>query len=484
MRVSIKKNFGYNLIYTILNIIIPLITAPYTSRVLGAANIGIYSYTYSIISTVIMFGVLGTATYGQKEIASLKNDDKVRTCVFWEIFVLRVGMSLVVILLFVPYLMNSSYFVYFLLQTPFLLSAMLDVSWYFQGVERFKNIAVRNIFVRIIGVVLLLLLVKTQDHLWIYLLIIGMSQLLGNLSMWPYLKLEVGAFHIRKSHMKYHFKETLVYFIPSVAHQIYAVLDKTMLGILVGSDYENGYYEQAQKIINMVVSIFTAYTVVMRSRMSVLFAEHKKQEIGKMMNKSSNFIAMMVFPMMFGLAATAKGIVPWFFGAGYDHVVILLIVLCPVFFFMGYSHMIGSHLLTPSGRQGKSNIAQCIAAGINVVLNAVLIPRFFAVGAAIASVISEMVIFVLYFWFVRDEYTVQQAWQSGWKKLVSAVVMLVILLPICDQMSYSILSSLIEVCIGTIVYGVVLLLLRDEFTCDNVVRIIENVKNKWNNESL
>lgn len=151
--------------------------------------------------------------------------------------------------------------------------------------------------------------------------------MLGNVSMWPYLRGNLCGVKLSVKGVTHHFKEVLIYFIPSVTYQIYAVLDKAMLGWLVGSEYENGYYEQAHKIINMVVNIISAYTIVMRSRMSVLFAKNAREEIHNKMVTSYNFIAFLVFPMTFGLAAVASGMVPWFLVM----VMIKLLIYCICF---------------------------------------------------------------------------------------------------------------------------------------------------------
>lgn len=114
-----KVNFIYNLIYNIINIIVPLVTAPYTSRVLGAANIGIYSYTYSIVSSMILFGALGTATYGQREIAAAGDDIEKRSRLFWEIWILKAIATIVIFIFFLPYAITTKYCLYYLLQIPF-----------------------------------------------------------------------------------------------------------------------------------------------------------------------------------------------------------------------------------------------------------------------------------------------------------------------------------------------------------------------------
>lgn len=449
--------------YNILNIIVPLITAPYTARVLGADKIGIYSRTYAIVSMAVMIGALGTATYGQKEIASARENIQKRTNLFYEIVAIKGIFTAIVTIIFLLGTFNSVDQEYYVIQVPFLIAAIFDISWFFQGIEKFKYIAVRNMCVRIAGVILLLLFVKEPTDLWKYLLIIGGSQLLGNLSMWPHLKGNIGKFHIRREKILVHIHGLWVYFIPSIAYQIYAVLDKAMLGWIVGSNYENGFYEQAHKIINMSVSVITAYTVVMRSRMSFLYAENNKSAIKENISKSSNVIALLVFPMSAGLFALSKGIVPWFFGNGYEKVATILCVFSPIFIFMGYSHMIGTHLLTPSGRQRKSNIGQCVAAGVNILLNAVLIPRFNSIGAAIASVCSEICILVIYFYIVRNEISIKNLFLDAYKKIIASVIMFIILYNVSSMFEVGIISSIVEIFIGIVIYVIALILLKDAF---------------------
>ena len=82
---SVTRNYIYNLIYQILILILPLISTPYISRVLGAENIGIYSYTISIITYFILFGSLGITLYAQREIAYVQDDKEKRSKIFWEI---------------------------------------------------------------------------------------------------------------------------------------------------------------------------------------------------------------------------------------------------------------------------------------------------------------------------------------------------------------------------------------------------------------
>ncbi len=70
---NVRKNYVYRLLYEILILITPFITTPYISRVLGADGVGIYSYTSSIMAYFTMFAALGTAAYGAREIAQLRD---------------------------------------------------------------------------------------------------------------------------------------------------------------------------------------------------------------------------------------------------------------------------------------------------------------------------------------------------------------------------------------------------------------------------
>ena len=224
-----------------------------------------------------------------------------------------------------------------------------------------------------------------------------------------------------------------------------------------------------------VVNVISAYTVVMRSRMSALFAQKRNEEIQEKMAVSYNVIAFLVFPMTFGIAAIAAGMVPWFFGDGYDAVIGLLYIFCPIFIFMGYSRMIGTHILTPSGRQQYSNYAQIIAAVVNITLNSLLIPRFFAKGAAVASVTAELVLVLVYYYMVRKEILLKQVIEMGWKKAIAAGIMFVFVFTIGKNFSISIFYTFVEILIGAIVYVIVLVVLRDAFVCKYIDKTFHKI---------
>ena len=163
---SVKKNYIYNLIYQILVMIIPLITTPYLSRVLGAENIGIYSYTLSITTYFILFGSLGVAMYGQREIAYVQDNKDKRSKTFYEIFIMRIiTLFISLIIFYITFCIKGEYNVYYKILILEIIANAIDISWYFQGVEEFKKTVIRNTIVKLISVVCIFVLVKTPHTL-------------------------------------------------------------------------------------------------------------------------------------------------------------------------------------------------------------------------------------------------------------------------------------------------------------------------------
>lgn len=104
VQTSIKKNYIYNTIYQVLSLITPLITAPYISRVLGSNGVGIYSYTNSIVTYFTLFAALGTASYGQREIAMHRDDPETSSKLFWEIEILSLTTTAVSLIVWIAWI--------------------------------------------------------------------------------------------------------------------------------------------------------------------------------------------------------------------------------------------------------------------------------------------------------------------------------------------------------------------------------------------
>ncbi len=479
-RDSVKKNYLYNLMFQVVNILLPLITTPYISRTLGVGNIGIYSYTYSYVSTFVMVGSLGVGTYGQREIASVNDYEKQYSKKFWEIFIVKMISLIISLAFFIVFsLVYKEYKFYCLIQAPYFIAAILDISWFFQGIEKFKFVAIRSIIVKVVSLIMMLALVKNPDDLYLYILLLCFSQVLGNSTMWISLKKFIQKPDIHISSIKEHVRPTFIYFIPTVAYQIHSVLDKAMLGMIQNNNAENGYYEQANKLVNMATMVISSYNVVMRSRMTTLFAKKNMKDFKIAFNNSVSFISMFVFPMSFGMAGVAANLVPWFFGEGYEKVIILLVVFCPLFILRGLRSCIGSNIITPTKQQSKGNKVQGISAVTNIAMNSVLIYLYASVGATIASVVAEAILLVGYLYYTKEYTSFRMIAEYSYKYLIASLVMFLPIFVFARNWPATMINTGTIVLIGVTVYFSVLLVLKDKYFLNKIERISNRMKMKF-----
>ncbi len=478
---SVKKNFVFNIFYQILTLITPLITAPYISRVLGSEGVGIYSFTNSVVTYFTLFAALGTASYGQREIAMHRNSLEESSKIFWEIEFLSIITTIVTICAWLTWiLLSKQYTIYYIILTMNVVAVAFDISWYYAGFEKFQYIVIRNSIVKLVGIASIFLFIKNKNDILIYIGIMSATAALGNISMWTYLPRMLVKVDFKDLHpIRNHLKQTSAYFIPTIATSVYTVLDKTMIGIITNSESQNGYYEQATKIIRMAESVLFSLNTVMSARQAFLFSEGKLDEIKDKIIKSFECLFAIAIPLMFGLIAIANNFVSWFFGNGYEPVAKIICLMSPLPFVICISNILGSQYLTPSGQRVRSTKGIMLGALTNLVLNSVLIPIYGAIGATIASVLAEFVISFIYVRMSKGFITWKQLGCISERKTVAAIVMFVIIYTIGKKDSNSFICTLIQVVIGIVVYAGTLFILQDRIIFE-VEKIVKGkIKKKW-----
>ena len=476
---SVRLNFVMSMAYQVLVVILPMITAPYVARVLGADKSGIYSFTASYQTYFSMFAALGTVSYGSREIARNRKDRPLRSKLFWEIELMTVLTSTISIIAFIAFIASRDrYQIYYIPQIMAILAVMFDISWFFTGIEEFRYIVTKNAVFKLLGAVMIFALVHKPEDLLIYIIILSASTMLGNMSMWIHMPRFLDPVDFRTLKIRRHLKETLVYFIPSVATSIYTVLDKTLIGEITRNEAENGNYDKVVQIINIMKALtFTALNSVLGARISFLFAEKKYDEIRRRIETSINYILFMGLAIGFGLAGVAPRFIPWFLGPGYDRSVMMLIMMSPIVVIIGVSNCLGSQYYTPSGKRAQS--ARFIIAGsvVNLILNLILIPRFWGYGAIAASLIAELTITILYITFAGESFHPVVLLRDGWKKLIAAALMFAAVRLIDPYFNSNFIALVCEVCLGGAIYIAVQFILRDTFMTgfcmDTVKRVLK-----------
>lgn len=472
------SNYLYNLVYQILCIIAPLATSPYIARVLGAEGVGTYSYTSTMALTFSLFAALGANNYGQREIAMRQNDRKARSQIFWELFGLRFVISALVSGVYVAFCFSYKEYTAYLLQSVFIvLAIMFDVSWLYMGMEDFKIITTNNIMIKLLTIACVFLFVREPGDVGVYILINALSSVISAAYFLLFLPRYVERVPLRELKPLRHLPGVIQFFIPIIAVQIYSQIDKLMLGAMGANIAENGYYEQARKLTNLVVVMTTALNAVLLPRLSSLFGQDDQKQMVKTYQETFRLTLTILLPIATGLFMISDEFVLWFLGAEFAKTAVLLKWSCALIVLMTVGSFVGVQYLSPTGQQNKMSAIYIAAAVVNVILNLIMIPKLLSVGAIIASVIAEVISCGAQIWLLkRSEYNFKML-QGAWKYILGAGVMAAVLwlLDSATALAGAVLT-VSQVALGAAVYFVMLLLTREE----GILAVLSGVRKKFN----
>lgn len=391
---NLSKNLVYNIIYQVLLYIIPFILTPYLSRTLGATQIGEYSYTYSIVYYFMLFTLLGINNYGVRKISKAKREKDALGEAFSSIYGLQLFLGLISLIVYtlVSVVLLSTHHTILLIHNLFLISAVVDINWFFFGIEKFDITVTRNAIIKVLSTLLIFMLVKSPDSILIYTIIMAGSTLLSQSYLVAILHKYINFYplDISKS-IKHHFIKCLVLFIPVIAYSIYRVMDKTMIGGIV-STTELGYYENAEKIINIPIGILTAIGTVMLPFMS----KQAKKDQSTMGDEKNDILYRMfqvcfliMIPMAFMLFVIAKDFTSIYFGPGFEKSGDILMLLSSTIIFATVANIIRTNYLIPNEKDKIYVASTIVGAVVNLILNLVLIKSLGAIGACIGTIAAE-----------------------------------------------------------------------------------------------
>ncbi|WP_426355789.1 flippase [Latilactobacillus sakei] len=449
---KIIKNYLYNVFYQVFVLLVPLITMPYIARVLGPTGVGINSFTNSNTQYFILIGSIGVSLYGNRQIAYYRDDKAKTSQIFWEVFLMRMITILVALAAFFIFLgIEKSYHQAYLMQAILIVAAAFDISWFFMGFENFKVTVLRNIIVKLISLACIFIFVRSKGDLTLYIAVLSISQLIGNITLFPYLKQYINLPNWRELKIWRHFKPSLVLFVPQIATQVYLILNKTMVGKMVSVEAA-GFYDNSDKIVKMVLAIVTATGTVMLPRVANTFAKGDHEQVKKYLYQSFDFVSAVSIPMMFGIAAIAPKFATMFFGQAFDAVGPLMMVESLVILFIAWSNVLGIQYLLPTGHNKEFTMSVTIGAVVNIILNVPLIMWLGTEGAMISTVISEFSVTLYQFYIVRRELDLLQMMQDTWKYLLSGLIMFITVLTMNIRLPFSMVQLVIQALIGVIIY--------------------------------
>lgn len=474
---SIAKNYLYNVIYQIVQIVVPVILTPYVARVLGVEGSGRYSFSYSITSYFLLIAAFGFRYYAQRLVASHQGNRKLQSVDFWELVLVRlipVGIALIAYigLIVLGFHDDANQILLFIL-TLDIVAVAFDISFLFQGNEEFGKIVLQSCIVKVTSVIMIIVFVKTANDLCWYAFIMAGSSLVNALVLWAYVPGMLEKCTFRELHPLKHLKPAAILFLPTIAISVYTSLDKTMIGLITHSNAENGIYEYADKIVKIFMTLVTSLGTVIVPRNSKHFASKENQAIKENTQLSLSFVFFLGIPLLLGLIATADMIIPWFLGSEYTRTAALIKILAPLVVVIGCSNLFGVQLLIPSQQDKKFMFSITLGAVCNFLLNLLLIRYMGSYGAAVASLIAESVITLVMFYFVREYVSLRIVISVSWKPLLSGVIMFVPCAFLGYKMQPTIINTMIVAVVGVVIYMGVLLVLKDAFLM-NAIQMVKN----------
>ena len=450
---SIALNFLYNMAYQISLVILPLITSPYLSRVVGSEGLGNYAYSHSVAYYFFLFGMLGVNNYGNRNIAAIREDKEKLDYTFSRIYYFQLiisGVSSATYLFYCVCICRANPTLAFA-QIFYVLSAVLNINWFFFGIEEFRITVIRKIAIKLITSILIFVFIKSPEHVLCYTLLLAGAEFLGEIYLWYYLPKYVKFHKVPLRAIFKGTKEIAILFIPIVATSIYRYMDKIMIGTL-GTMNGVGQYDYAEKIIMICLGFMNALGTVMLPKMANLIAKHEDDKVQKYLVNSMQFAMMTSFALAFGLFCVGYRLAILYFGKSYAECGRALSLLSVTVIPIAWANVVRTQYLIPSAKDKEYLISVCVGAVLNFIINYMLIPSFGLTGAIAGTITAEYSVAILQTIQVRKEIRIKEFVKKSIPFLMIGVVMFIGAYTVGVYTSDNLIGLVLQVIVGGLIY--------------------------------
>lgn len=475
----ISVNYIFSLIHQFVLFATPLVLTPYISSVFGPSGIGEYNFSYSINYYFVLVANLGFTYYAQREIAKNQDDKQKTSIIFFEITICKIIMSFLSSVVYFAIILSnvfSDYNLLLIILSINILSVAFDCSFVFKGKENFVILSIVQSFVKIATVILIFMLVKSKNDLPIYTFIMTSYSLLSVIALLPFLKTRLCKIRIKDLKFWRHLLPSLFLFIPLIAGFFYTSFLKTIIGLMVkgdfvndvgdiikNSDIQNGYFSQADKIVQMGLSLITALGAVYASRNADAYEKKDLKQFKTNINTAVCFVFALGLPICCGIISISKNLVPWFMGNEFLVVENILAYYPILIMVSGLGNVFGLQCLISSGQDKKVVIGTVAGAIASIALGFPLIYAIGAFGAAISSIVAELVVLIFYVIFSRKYVSLSEIVKTNYKYVIASALMMMFVFYLSSALQPSIVNSVFIVMFGCVVYSGCLILLKDNY---------------------
>lgn len=395
---SVFHNFIMNIILTTSSFIFPLITFPYVSRILLPEGTGKVSFATSVVSYFLIIAQLGIPTYGIRACAKVRDNKDELNRTVQEIFRISMCMCMLAYLLFVISIVLVPKFQeerkLLIVVSANILFTTLGVEWLYKALEMYSYITWRSIVFKLIALIAMFLFVHKKEDYVIYGAISILASSVSGIMNFMYLHKFVDLKKHYSLNFRKHMKPILVFFAMSCATTVYLNLDTVMLGFMK-TDADVGYYNAAVKIKNMLVSIVTSLGAVLLPRVTYYLEKGEQDKFKNLAVKAIQFVLFISIPLLVFFIIFAKQGVIFLSGENYHNAILPMQWMMPTLLFIGLTNIMGIQILVPIGRENKVLVSVVVGALVDLLLNAILIPEYASTGAAIGTMVAELVVFIV-----------------------------------------------------------------------------------------
>lgn len=463
-----KKSLGLNAflngIRSVLNLLFPLLTFPYVSRILGATGMGKYNFANSIVSYFLMIAALGINTYAVREGARIRDDRKKFSNFASQIFSYNVVSTVVsyVLLFFCLAIFKNlqDYKTAILIFSVQVFFTTIGIEWIYEVYEEYVYITIRSIIFKLISILLLFLLVRHQNDYLNYAAVTVFSSVGSNVLNFVHSRKICDIRLTLNIDWKKHTGPIFIIFASSIAAQVYVSSDITLLGIFK-NDYVVGIYSVSSKIYNIIKNLVQAVVVVTVPRLSMLLGQRHTPEFKALLRRVTDTLALLTIPSTVGVFMLAPQIILIISGKEYLRGVSSLRLLCPALAISVFSWVFAFCILMPLKKERKFLIATIASGVLNIGLNLILIPLMSENGAAITTSLAEILMFGMMVYYCKDTINGIFNW-IFWRNILSYLIGSFTIVPICIGVNAIFKSTIVQLLFATavsvIVYGTVLLL--------------------------
>lgn len=482
---SLKINALLNSFRSILNILFPIITFPYVSRVLQVKGIGIYNFSNSVISYFLLIAALGINIYAIREGAKIRDNRKLTSKFINEIFTINIVSTFVsYLLLFFCLIIFSrlhSYVICILIFSLQIFFTTIGVEWIYQIYEDYTYITIRSIIFQIISIILLFIFVKRPDDYLKYAIITVFSVAGSNFINFIHIQ---KYYHIHLTwnfNWKRHIVPILIIFSVNVASMIYVNSDITVLGIIQNS-YAVGIYSVSSKVYQIVKTLIAALLIVTVPRLAMLFGKNRMKEYNKILDGLTNILIIFALPAATGLFMLAREVVLIISGRKFISATSSLRILCFAYIFSILAWILTDCVLIPAKREKYVLKSTGISALLNIILNIIFIPFYSENAAAFSTVLAEMCMFMVNYHYAKDLVKNVFVSKTLLKTFISSIIGcigIVLVCILCDIGFQSlIIKTIFSVVLSVVMYGAILVLLKNKFAISVLNKVKMILKDK------